>query len=146
MAQRVTHSPADITRRVLIDIGVGGDPPSTPWPIYATSEPDLPDNLITVFDVIGSSDGRSMIDGEVLSHFGIQIRVRSTTHQIGWQKADEIQTALAKEIYQRTISIEGNTYYVHCFARIQDVLAIGFDLPNRRSFFVVNANVSLRQL
>ena len=147
MPQTLTHSPADIVRRVLIDLGLGVDPPSTPWPVFASGEPDTPDNCITVYDTAGLDHGRSMIDGELFGHNGVQVRVRSNSHATGWTKADAIQTGMAKSVYQETVTISGQAYLVHAIAKIGDVLTFGKETPtSKRSLFTINALASIKEV
>jgi hypothetical protein len=146
MANTLTHSPADIIRWLLVSLGLGSDPDEgAPWPVYAAGEPNAPDNVITVYDTAGTDDGRSMIDGEVMGHNGVQIRVRSTTHPVGYAKADAVWTALCEEVYDNTVTIDGVSYLVHSVNKIGDVLALGKEVPaSKRSLFTINAVVSVR--
>ena len=147
----LTHSPADVTRWCLIALGLGADPEaSNVWPIYATSEPDAPDSVLTVYDTVGQSDGRSMNGGELFTQHGIQVRVRAPTHgNSGWTKADAIRHALAVSVYDEEVAIAdtASRYLVSCYSRIGEVMVLGKDAPtSKRSLFTINALVSLRQL
>lgn len=147
MPNTFDHSPADVLRRLLIQLGLGTAPETRPlesWPIYASNEPSDPDNCITVYDTAGTDDGRSMIDGELFGHYGIQVRVRSLDHATGWLKADAIQTALAETVYDNAVTIGGSSYLVHSANKIGDVLALGKDVSDtKRSLFTLNAVLSL---
>lgn|SRR3990167_993558 len=141
------HSPADVLRRVLITLGHGVNPPLTTWPIYAAGEPNTPDNCITVYDTEGRNDGRSMIDGEQWEHYGVQVRIRSTTHKVGYAKAQAIAEALDQEIYDEVETIDTTTYLLHSVSRTSRVLALGKDTPNsKRTLFTINALVSLKTI
>lgn len=147
MANTLTHSPADIVRRLLIALGLGADPPSSSWPIFAAHEPDLPDNCITVYDTAGVAQGRSMISGELFGTSGFQVRVRAKDHTTGWTKADAIQTDMAKAVYQEVVTISGTRYLVHAIVKIGDVLALGTESPtSKRHVFTINAQAVLRVL
>lgn len=139
------HSPADIIRRMLIALGEGADPPATPWPIYTAAEPDNPDNVITTYDTAGRKDGRAMIDGTTWEHHGIQVRIRSTTHSVGWIKARELARAL-DAVNWDTILIDASEYLVHAVSR-ETILTLGKNVPtSKRSLFTINAVVSLKPL
>lgn len=140
------HSPADVVAYLLAELGVGSQPSaSAAWPVFVSGEPDTPDNCITVYDTDGNDHGRNMVTGEIMGHRGVQIRVRSTTHQVGYLRADLISETLA-EIYDRTVSISGTAYTVHCFTGIGDVISIGRDRPQgSRRVFTLNALVDLKQ-
>ena len=149
MPNTLLHSPADVTRHLLISLGLGTDPDDGgAWPVYATSEPDLPDNALTIYDTVGTSDGRSMIDGELYQHYGIQVKIRAATHSGGgYGKADAIRTALAETVYDETVHVGDSTYLVHCYSRIGEVLTLGKETPtSKRSLFSINAIVALKQL
>lgn len=144
------HSPADITRRALILLGLGTLPTSNGiWPVSAESEPDAPDECVTVYTTVGKDHGRTMIDGEMQQHYGIQIRVRSRTPTVGWVKADTVATTIAarNQVYDLTVVIESSVYLVHCFANIGDVLPLGKEAPtSKRNLFTINALLSVKQI
>lgn len=141
----LADSPAEIIRQLLIDLNLATV--SATWPVYATGEPASPDNCITVYDTVGFSDGRSMIDGELWTHYGFQVRVRSKDHNTGWLKADSIRTTLAQSVYERTVAIDDEHYFVHCIARIGQVLPLGKERGvSERSLFTLNATVPIRVL
>lgn len=144
----LTNSPADILRWLLVYLVQGTDPADADaWPVYVSSEPNQPDNCITVYDTQGQDDGRSMRDGELYAHPGFQVLVRSQDHVAGWQKATAIRTALAMEVLRLTLAVGPSTYLIQCISHIGQVLAIGKDAPSsKRSLFTVNGMVSVEQL
>jgi hypothetical protein len=87
------HSPAEIGRQLLVNLGVGQDPDggtSPTWPVFTGQEPDgigVPDECITVYDTTWRTDGRHMGNGQTYWHYGIQIRLRSLGQADGWLKA-----------------------------------------------------------
>lgn len=143
------HSPADIVRGVLIDLGAASSPdisPRTAWPAFSGKEPDSPDEVITLYDTQGFSDGRFMIDGELFSHPGIQLRVRSKDTPRGYSKASQLRSALAG-ILNAELTIGANSYVLHCVAKISDVIALGDESPqSKRQLFTVNAVASVRRV
>ncbi len=140
------HSPADIVAYLLAELGVGSQPTdNTSWPVFVSGEPDTPDNCITVYDTEGNDHGRNMVTSEAMGHKGIQVRVRGANHQTGFVKADLISSYL-EEIYDRTVSVDGTAYTVHCFTGIGDVLSLGRDTPQgSRRLFTLNALVDVKQ-
>lgn len=143
----MTHSPADIIRTLLITLGLGVDPDSAgQWPIFSDREPTAPDEVITVYNTQGRSDGRVM-EGEVQGPRGIQVRLRSKTPQSGWEKADAIRTALAESIYRNIVVVGAVRYLVQSVAKIGDVIALGKDSTNsQRNLFTINAVTTIRVL
>lgn len=146
MPGTLTHSPADVLRRALIDLGLGSAPPATPWPVYASSEPSSPENVITVYDTEGRDEGREMILGERQERHGFQIRVRAGTHTEGYTKARAIAVALDEVVYMRAVSIEGIAYLIWAISRTSDVISLGTNVTSsKRQVFTINGTVSLRQ-
>lgn len=144
----LAHSPADILRHVLIDLGIGTLPTDGgAWPIATASEPGTPDAVITTYDTQGRSDGRSMIDGEGWQHYGVQVRVRAATHIVAYPKAKQVEVAVDQSIYDHYIAIDGTTYLVHSVSRTSGVISIGKDTPNsKRTLFTINCLVSVHSL
>jgi hypothetical protein len=142
---RVTHSPGDIVGRLLIQRSLGAEIGGT-WPVYVGSEPTDPDNCITLYDTQGSDHGRDMPTGKTRGHAGFQIRIRATTHAIGWTKAEAIQASL-EAVYQETVHVDAEEYLVHAVVRIGDVLSLGKDAPNSgRNVFTLNALLVYKQV
>src|SRR5262245_53276067 len=145
MSGALNHSPADALRKALVALGLAAEPPATTWPAYATVEPDLPDNAITVFDTAGRDRGRDMVANNRVIHHGIQVRVRSATHVVGYAKANAIAVAL-DSLYQRAVTIDLSTYLIHDVSRTGDVLALGKNLADRRSVFTINALLTVKKI
>lgn len=150
-AQYLDHSPADIVRRLTIALGVGSDPNNSPndvWPVYQQNEPDMPDEVITLYDTEATYDGRAMFDGELFQHFGVQARVRSKSSRanVGWSKADEIRYAWSKSVRRYRLTIGATLYLIHSINRISGVISLG-KMPNSpRNLFTVNAIVAVTKL
>jgi hypothetical protein len=152
----LTHSPADIIAKVLIDLSLGLEPPTTPWPVFVSNEPDVPDNCITTYDTLGKSSGRTNYDGEQQEHHGVQVRVRSINHPIGFTKARAIAIALDQSVYDMVVSIGSVSYLVHCVNRQGDIISLGKEVTvsgyksespsSRRQIFVINTFVSVREV
>lgn len=150
MPGALNHSPADVIRRLLIALGHGADPPesdvTSTWPITVGGDPSVPDRLITLVDTAGKDSGRTMTDGEVQEHHGIQIQVRSPDYQDGYDKAREVAVGL-DGVYWRTVSIGSSTYEVQSVGRTGDVVYSGKEfLKTKRALFTINALVMVRQV
>lgn len=150
MANTLLHPHEKVVANLLVDLSLGANPDTQPlgsWPVYATDEPGDPDNVVTVFDTEGTSDGRAMPTGEAMYHPGVQVRVRAADPLTGYKKADEIRRAMAQSVNLYAITVGSTAYLVNCFARISQVRSLGKESPNsRRRIFVINAVVSLRTL
>lgn len=145
MPGTLSHSPADVLRKLLVSLSLGSYPanPSGSWPIYASGEPDEPDSAITVYDTTGVTNGRTAPDMEMHEYHGVQIRIRAAAHTAGYAKSRA--TAIALDgIQDRTVSIGSTTYIVQVVNRTGDVLSLGKE-DGKRSVFTVNALVMVRQ-
>ncbi len=147
MSGSLSHSPADIVRRLLIDLSQGTDPSDGgSWPIFTGAESDTPDNAITIYDAASILGGRTQIDGEVQEHYGFRVRVRAVSHAVGDAKARAIAIVLDETVYQDTVTIGAIQYLVQAVSRKSGVLRLGKEVPgSRRHLFTINAVVALRQ-
>lgn len=145
MSGTLNHSQAEIIRQLLIDLGLGSS--ASAWPVYYSNEPDTPDNCITVYNKVGSVQGRTHDNGETQEHHGVQVRVRSITHSVGYLKARRIAEAFDTQVRLEVVTVDTDEYLVHAITRNSDVFSIGFESPtSRRRLFTVNAVVSIRLL
>lgn len=149
----LTNSPADVVRYALIAGGLGTLPLSEGlWPIFAWQEPDQPDDVVTVYDTSGVVQGRSHNDGQVLEHYGVQIRVRTSIPKNGNTKIRAILEFLDRTINQTVVNVPYDTgtgysvYCIHAVSRSGTILSLGKDTPTtKRTLFTVNVSVSLSQ-
>lgn len=141
------HSPAHILAVWLWGTGIGTEPevPPLAWPIYYSIEPDVPDNVITVYDTSGRLDGRIQITGEMVEHPGLMFKVRSATHEAGYAKAHELKTLLDEGLYLDPVNVNGTEYEIHSLTRTGGILVLGRSPYSNRKEFTLNAVVSLRQ-
>lgn len=143
MPQTLLHSPADIVRQALIDLGaVTAD---GAWPCYATHEPDTPDDVVTVYNTQdGDDDGRSFPDGDADCHWGLQIRVRSAREDEGWAKAHALRKAVLG-VHLRDVSVADTGYVIYNFSSVRQVWALGTETPQSdRLIFVINFTAAVR--
>ena len=122
MSGSLVHSPADIIRTLLVDLGLGTLPEdSGSWPIYLANTPDSPDSTITVTDTASRKTGRTQFDGQIQEHHGFQVAIRDANHKDGYEKADAIKVALDETIQLDTVSIQENVGHLYN----SDLLFIG---------------------
>lgn len=154
----LSHSPADIVRWLLVDLGLGTDyRDRSTWPVYCAHESEKPDNVITVYDTAGTDDGSVMVGGELQGHYGFQVRVRATDHPTGWDKINTIRATLAEGVpaagqvgYEVSIddpaSIGTKRYIVQNIANISAVNDLGKNVANEKTdLFTVNGVVNVDQ-
>lgn len=140
MSLPLLHSPAEVIRQLIVDLGVGNDPPSPEWPAYASFGPATGDDLIAVLDGRSKGFGRTMADGERQQHYGYRILIRSSTHAAGYARASALQNLL-DQVSQRTVVVEGTPYLVHSVNRQDEVDPSGKDRPSSaRSLFSLTAH------
>lgn len=147
MSLQILHSPAQIIQQMMIDLGEGTDGSTNgTWPIFATEEPDDPDNCITVYDTQGTDDGRTMTDGKAGVHHGIQVRVRAYDHPTGYVKIKTIRNDF-ETVLNKQVSLDTQLYLVECVTHIGDVLPLGQDTPtSKRRAFTLNVTTPLTRL
>lgn len=141
-------SPADIVRRLLVQLGHGVMPPAhvagTPWPISTAKELPNPDDTVTVRNTQGTDDGRMMVNGRLVYHYGIQVRVRATDEQTGWVKSETIRTTLAESVRRTVVVVGANSYRVHAVTRIGPTIPLGDETPkSKRKVFTINCTVAV---
>lgn len=147
MSGQLTHSPADVLRYLLVSLS-GGTLPSdgSTWPIYVDSEPDSPDNCITIYNTAGRLQGRTQIDGIQQEFFGIQLRIRATDSPTAWTRASLLTSKLDSSINNNFVSISGTGYVVDSFSRTSEPVSLGRDeSTTERELYVINGTVSLEQ-
>lgn len=144
------YSPAFVTRKLLVDLGLGIEPDNTTtdWQVYSDDMPDIIDPVIVVLDTTGVVNGRNMVDGEMSEYPGIQIQVRSREPQAGWSKARQIALALDQAVNFLVVAPDASArWLVHSITRSGNIIAAGKDRPeSERNLFTINATISLKEL
>lgn len=150
MTSNLTDSPASIVVELLVNGGQATEITNDPllaWPAVVSVEPDSPDDVITVDDTTGQSDGRDMAGGVLNQHYGLQLRFRSVGAVSGWTKAQDVRAWLSEHVSMVAVSVGSNNYIVHCLAKFGQVLKLGTDAPSsKRWLHTLNCFVSIRQL
>ena len=149
MAQTLTHSPAQIIRKLLLDQGLAAS--SGDWQCFYGKEPNSPDNVISVFGTAGKGFGYAMVNGESMGHDGFQVRVRGKDYKTAFRRADAIATELTETVYQQIVTIVEDSvtyqYLIAAIGSIGDVLDNGADdTPASRHVFTINCTASIEAL
>jgi hypothetical protein len=138
-------SPARVVQHSLILLGLGTNPVPSPvsaWPVYSPGVPNSPENLISVKNTAGTDDGRVM-EGEVQTHFGVQVMVRGVDDPTAWDKANAIREAV-QYVDLQVVTVGAAEYLLRCYAKIGNVIDAGRESPtSRRPVFTLNLVVSL---
>jgi hypothetical protein len=117
------------------------------WPIFIAFLPDapqVPQNACAVYDTTGVADGRIMT-GETIIHPGIQLSVRSTDYQTGYQKIYQLACALDL-VFRVTLSREAITYLIQNVTRSSPIVSLGREQSTDRFLFTSNHVVTLKKV
>lgn len=147
----LSHTPAEILRQALIDLGVATDQEDErAWPIFYALLPEgVGVNLMTVHNTQGTLDGRLMDDGDYVEHPGFQIRLRTRYHRDGWLKAQAVWNALAGIRRQPVTLPDPETeadvdYVIQSVTLTAPVAPMGQDPDHeRRENFSINGRMTL---
>lgn len=147
----MNHTPAQILQEFFLsqDVPLFGRPTDRmPWPLYVSFMPEDDIHVCTeagaIYDTTPSKDGRLMT-GEVVFHYGIQIKIRSLDYITGWKLGMEVQD-LVETIHNAEVALEEKTYTVNNVSIASPLTFLGRgDLDRGRVFFSVNFLVTLIQ-
>lgn len=147
MSGTLTHSPADVVRQLLVDLGHGTDPAdNSDWGTYYSFMPEHRDRVLVVFDTAAVLEGRFQHDGETQEHHGVQIQARSDAYEAGYNKLRAIAVGLDRDVQLSGVTVASTLYTVYAVTRTSDVLSIGKEVEaTKRSIFTLNALVALKQ-
>lgn len=144
----LNHSPADILRHTLVNLGKGIDPDvTTPsnsnWPFSVAQEAEAPDNVITAYDTDGRDFGRALPTGQRLEHHGVQLRVRASTFTGAYARTNLLAVTMDEDIYQEVTHIGSSSYFVHSVSRTTRPIYLGREPGTGRHVFTINVTVNL---
>ena len=152
MTTPLSNSPADVLRYALIALGLGILPvpgtnyTATSWPTSTGQELDSPDNTATTYDTTGIKDGRSMTDGDVVEHPGVQVRVRATDDPTAQTQAWILANAVDRLIIGTNLTIGTHTYTIYAVSRKGNPARLSQETPtSRRPVWTFNVTVTLTQ-
>lgn len=137
----LTHSPADVTRQLLIDLSLGSA--SGNWSTFVGDEPDRPDRAITVYNTEGQHNGRVMVGGEVQEHHGIQVRVRAETDPVAFTKANAIAQGLSKSVNRTSVTVSSTNYVAWSYSVVNGPIHLG-QPTTKRHLYTINLLASIR--
>lgn len=110
MSGTLSHTPSQIIRQLIIDLGLGSDGGAS-WPVYAVQMPNTPDNCVGVIDRAGVGRGRFQVGGEVQEVYGVQIIVRAGDGQTAHVKADAIKSGLTQDVHLDGVTVTDEEGY-----------------------------------
>ncbi len=141
------HSPSDVIRHLLVNLGVGSLPSSnTTWPIWSGFENDQPDNAMTVYSTSGILMGRIQSNGNIPEQYGIQFRARANNDTDAYRKIAELQATIDETILENTVTIDGTIYIVPSVNRKGGILSLGKESPQtKRHIYTLNAVATIQR-
>jgi len=103
---------------------------------------DVPDNCGAIYDTTGLKDGRQM-NGPVIRHYGIQLRIRSVDYQTGWIKIEDISSDL--DTLSSEYTVNSIVYTIRNVSRTSPIVALGMEPGTARRFhFTMNYLVTIK--
>jgi hypothetical protein len=151
MSTALLLPPVDILAPYIIAQGIGSltaPADGSDWPLYTAHQPDdssVKTNSACFYDTPGVKDGRLMA-GSVISHYGMQLRIRCDTYVTGYAKAEEVALAM-DDIFNAPIVIGANTYSIQNISRQSPVLPLGEEKGTKgRQLFVVNFRATITRV
>lgn len=146
-SNELTLSPAAVLADyIIVSLAKMTSPSSAgTWPLYISSMPDendVPDNCGAIYDTTGLKDGRQM-NGPVIRHYGIQLRIRSTDYQTGWIKIEDISSDL--DTLSSEYTVNSIVYTIRNVSRTSPIVALGMEPGTARRFhFTMNYLVTIK--
>ena len=108
--------------------------------------PTTPDLFVTVTDTGGHTDGRIQRTGEIITHPGIQVRVRSRDFPTAWDKTQAVLTALSSAKGAVITGRATRTYRLDSFTMTSTPTLMLIEEQARRHTFVLNGLVTIREI
>ena len=152
-SQALLHGPADVFRWLLVQMNLGSDPTlwetgkGQDWPVQESTEPDQPDNCITVYDTTPRRDARMMTTGETYYHWGMQIRIRAQFKPYAAAKVHRMKVFLDQGVDQATVVVPATDAYPYSAQYLvpacssNEPIYLGSDSP-RTKRYVYTLNVT----
>lgn len=136
----MNHTSAQILTKYLIDKGLFTDPlDNDEWPVFINHLPGGKDvqQAAAVNDNESMMDGRLM-EGTVIDHPGIQVRVRDRDFTIGLQKARAVAASFSTIKKKIVAMSDGSHYTIWNVSRVSNVLPMGVEPGTRLKLFSTN--------
>lgn len=118
--------------QLLAAQGVGVFAAETGWSINVGTEPDMPENCVTVYDTGGLDPDTEQMDRRPT----FQMRARAVDYLTGWGK---LNTARHYLLGAGPLTYSGVRYA--SFEMVGDIVSLGRD-DNNRHIFTLNARVT----
>ena len=139
----IPDSPAAILRTYFLDKRIVSDQPGTRnFPVYLSTEPEEPENCITIYDQGLLEDGRLM-EGELIEHPECSIRIRSKSYSEGWTQLNTIAKTIEDTVW-KILSIKSRRYRIQSITLVNRQ-SIGRD-ANDRSIFTGTVRMTINYL
>lgn len=142
-------SPAQVIRRLLIQLTLAPDSQTAAWAPFTAFLPDLPDTALVVYDTAGTQNGRIMRTGEKIEHPGIQIRFRSSNYPAAWEKAKAVRDAVDALPTGTIVAMipTGETWRIQNISRTGAILTAGIEEEGdrKRHNLTINAILTMRK-
>jgi len=146
----VNHSPAYIVAQYLIGQTLLSNPgDSGDWHVFVGYLPDgdnVDHNAVGCIDTSPVKDGRVMMSGETILHYGVQLLLRASDYNTGYSKAETLMRNL-ETITEFKVDIGGDTYIIWNVSPATGVVAIGQDDGSKRwEMFSLNFLVTIEEV
>lgn len=122
--------------------------PATAYRIYSPFMPDDMDRAIAVANTSPVLDGSLARTGEVIEHYGIQVKIREKAegHDAGHVKGLAIQKALTETLKRATVVVDGKTFILQKFTLTAGLTFVGMEENNRRPWWVINGTITTAEV
>ena len=151
VSDALSSSPANILASYIIDEAIGdltNPTAGNEWPLYTSYLPDgtsIKTNAGCLYDTTGIKDGRLMV-GEVIQHYGIQLRIRSDRQQTGWVKLEEVMLAL-DVVFNVIITVNSKDYQIQNISRTSPPISLGTEKGTKgRQLFTLNFIATIKRI
>ena len=116
------------------------------WPLFISHLPDSPDEAAVIKDSPGILDGRLMDSGEVIQHFGLQIRLRSNDSEEGWKKIEALALELDGTAANTLVIKNETTYSIQNLSRSTPIIPLDREVDKKRRVqYLVNYLLSITE-
>ena len=106
--------------------------------------PQVETDATSIRDTAGILDGRFLRNGQVVQHFGLQLRLRANDYETGWTKIESVAIALDGIPAETEIIKNDTTYKILNMSRTTPVINLGLD-DKKRNSFTVNYLLTIRE-
>jgi hypothetical protein len=143
----LTDNPAAVIANYLTGLALMTVPSAGgSWPLYISHLQDSPDNAGGILNTTPVKDARRMDGGARIQHYGVQIILRSSTEEEGWDKCNVLAGQL-DTVHDAETILDGTTYRIHNVSIVGGINPLGDEIgTKRRKMFTMNFLVSLTKL